>query len=75
MACINEGIRGLPDLPEGLRIKRINEIYSHVLLQVCEIGNVNSLHWHVVQADPQPGPLIALHAEYGSRTVHVDSLG
>jgi hypothetical protein len=30
-AYIDEGIRVLPDLPEWLRIKRMNEIYSHVL--------------------------------------------
>jgi hypothetical protein len=58
MAFIDEGIRGLPDPPKWLRIKRINEIYSHVLLDICKLGNAKSLSWHAAQADPRPGSLI-----------------
>ena len=43
MALVDHAIRGLPELPEGLRNQRINHIYKELLLTYCEATGVRTL--------------------------------
>lgn len=43
MAIIDEGIARIPDMPEGLRRARIDNVYAHVFTSWCGVVGIRSL--------------------------------